>query len=78
MRCQMLKCQAQIPLKDKILTMTCNGTLIGKKNLEASAMSQYIAFLTEKGLQLNGFTPSDGNCFFWAVSKQISTTTSWT
>ena len=43
-----------------------------EENLEASAMSQYIAFLTEKGLQLNGFTPSDGNCFFWAVSKQIS------
>lgn len=48
------------------------GNPNGEENLGATAMSQYIAFLKAKGLQLNGITPCDGNCFFWAVSKQIS------
>ena len=45
-----------------------------EENLEASAMSQYIAFLTEKGLQLNGFTPSDGNsdlCTLYFKNQKI-------
>ena len=38
---------------------------------KATAMSSFLAYLRGKGLQLDGITPSDGNCFFWAVSEAL-------
>ena len=34
-------------------------------------LSNFDTTLASKGWKVKGHTPSDGNCFFWAVSSQL-------